>query len=123
MLETAERITRTLARPKKPKLRRLGRSWDPVLTQGGSIIRLHKPGVQEWPYVREKISFGAIVEEVMADVHRGKYQKDDKGWWYRVGDWPTKRSGGSRGKGEQASGRGGASRGRRPPPPEPWGGP
>ena len=47
---------------KKPKLRRLGRSWDPVLTQGGSNIRLHKPGVQEWPYVREKISFGAIVE-------------------------------------------------------------
>src|SRR5438105_698659 len=56
VLETTNRIREALAGAKrlrfsrkKPKLARLNRSWDPVMTVGGSLIRVQKPGVKEWP--------------------------------------------------------------------------
>jgi hypothetical protein len=86
MLDTAERITRMLAKP-KPKLARLGRSWDPLISQAGTILPMQKPGVREWPYTRVKITARGYYKLVYEII--GQYRHDDRGW-YRVSDWPTK---------------------------------
>jgi hypothetical protein len=94
LLEAAEWIREALAGPKrflgnrkKPKLAHLGRSWDPVITVGGRLIRVQKPGVKEWPSTQVTISdrgYFKLVYEAM-----GHYRRDEHGW-YRVSKKPAK---------------------------------
>jgi hypothetical protein len=94
MLETTKRIRKALAEAKqirvrrmKPKLVCLDRSFDLVMTQGGSLIRVQKPGVKEWPSTQVKITERGYFKLVYEAL--GHYRQDEHGW-YRVSDGSAK---------------------------------
>jgi hypothetical protein len=89
--ETTERIRAALDERKrvrsgrKKKLARLARSWEPAMTPDGSIIRLPKPGVKEWPATQVTITpraYSTLVYEAIGHYLRGEHV------WYRVSDGP-----------------------------------